>query len=210
MESAQDSVVSFDAAAQPSLLRALVVAIVSVMLLGSIGVVAYSAIETSGARVAASTSTEGLLSAGSVVISRPEEPTALFFDADELYPGAEVRGCVVLRYDGTADATLRISAQPEGGSGLDEYIDLRLVALADNACPDDGEVADTTDARDVYDGQLDDFWKQHRDFATGLDLGPAMSMGDDIAIEATVVVVDDNRAGGLDTVLSFTIEARPT
>ncbi len=190
--------------------RSLAISAVVVVMLAAIGVVVYSAVDTSGARVAANTSTQGFLAAGSVVISRPDQPTSLFFDADGLYPGAEVSGCVDFRYDGSADAAMRISAQSEGGSGLDRFVEFRLVAMAGTTCAEAGLAPDDVEAREIYDGRLDAFWNRHRDYATGVDLGPPMSQGEHVAVAATVVVVDDNRAGGLDTELSFTVEARPS
>lgn len=183
----------------------------------SIAILVVSGFTTSSARIAATTESNGLLSAGTVVLTRSDDSAGLVFDAEGLYAGAIVTGCVAVRYDGDVPATLRLSATPDGGSGLDRYIDFQLVQLASGTCPDaatdpivNEAPAVGTDDRELYAGLLFDFWQTHDSYVSGLPIAEAMTAGDSIAVQATATVVDDNAAAGLDTVLSFTFESRPT
>ena len=117
-------------------LRALLSALVAIGLISATMVVAAKTVSTSSARVAASTSTGGFLTAGTVDIVRADGSASLLFDADNLYPGRVVVGCVVLEYGGSVPAALRLHGDRGRGTGLDDYVDLTLTTSARRNLPD--------------------------------------------------------------------------
>ena len=179
-------------------------------LLGAATVVVAKTVSTTSARVSASTSSEGFLTAGEVILARSDDSASLLFDADNLYPGREIRGCVVLVYSGSVPATVRLHADRGGGTGLDSYLGLRLTALSDGSCPAGEQARDDQFGRDLYRDRLSSLASDHSTYATGLGVAGSMAPGERLAIEAVVVVRDDNRAAGLTTEFVFTFEARPT
>lgn len=183
---------------------------VAVVLLGAVGFVIFSSIETSSARVAASTDSNGFLAAGTIEISRPATSSEFFFDADNLYPGRSVVGCIEIAYSGSIEAGLRLTARVDAGSGLDRYIDLSVAIRDDGVCPDDMNEAATGDLAEVYVGRLNTFWQAHSSYASGLEIAPSLSAGDGVAVVAVVDVVDDNDAAGKTIDLTFVFESRPS
>lgn len=173
-------------------------------------VLVVSTVTTSSARISASTQSDGFLGAGTVVIDQPGTVTEFFFDADNLYPGKQVAGCVEIAYTGSVEAGLRLFARVDGGSGLAAYIDLRVAVLDDAICPPDADDPSAAGIDAAYAGRLDDFWTVHGDYATGLELVSAMDRGDGVAVVVVAEVVDDNDAAGRDVELSFVFESRPT
>jgi len=213
---------SFDNSAAPvrsvTRCRALAPVLGAVALVASIAVIVVSGVSTSSARIAGTTEADGFLSAGTVVVSQATDDTALLFDADGLYPGAEITGCVAIRYEGSVPAALRLTASLDDGSGLDRFIEIRLIEKRTGACPDaDATASETptpdpgagTGGRVLYDGNLRAFWQTNRSYSTGLEIAASMTAGDIVVVEATVTVVDDNRAAGLDTEVTFAFESRP-
>ena len=213
---------SFDNSAAPvrsvTRCRALAPVLGAVALVASIAVIVVSGVSTSSARIAGTTEADGFLSAGTVVVSQATDDTALLFDADGLYPGAEITGCVAIRYEGSVPAALRLTASLDDGSGLDRFIEIRLVEKRTGVCPDaDATASETptpdpgagTGGRVLYDGNLRAFWQTNRSYSTGLEIAASMTAGDIVVVEATVTVVDDNRAAGLDTEVTFVFESRP-
>lgn len=209
---------SDDARIASSPARGLITGMAAVALLVAVIVVIANVVSTSSARVAATTSTDGLLTAGTVVLTRSDDSAQLLFDADNLYPGREVRGCVELDYLGSTPATIRLHADAGDGSGLDRYIDLRLAVLAGDSCPPveaaaaSSSVAPTGPAvgRELFSGRLARLWRDHPIYASGVTIASDVAPGDRVVIEAIAVVVDDNRAQGLTTDVVFTFEGRPT
>lgn len=179
-------------------------------LIVAVAVVISNAVSTSSARVSASTSSESFLTAGTVTLGRSDDSASLLFDADDLYPGREVRGCVVLEYAGSVPAVVRLHGDRGAGTGLDSYVELRLVALAGDDCPSDDQLVEDPSARSLFNGSLTSLWSDHASYRTGLPVATSMVPGDRLVIEAVAVVVDDNRAAGLTTEFTFTFEARPT
>lgn len=191
----------------------------AVALVASIAVIVVSGVNTSSARISATTDAGGFLSAGDVVVSRATESTALFFDADGLYPGAEITGCMAIRYEGSVPAALRLTAILDDGSGLDRFIEIRIVESQSGACADANATPSAPATPDpepglvapvLYDGTLRTFWQQHRDYSTGLEIASSMTAGDVVVVETTATVVNDNLAAGLDTEVTFVFESRPS
>ena len=196
--------------AEKSLGRALLVAVAALGLLVAAIVVVARTVTTTSARVSASTSSEGFLTAGEVVLTRSDDSATLLFDADNLYPGREISGCVVLFYAGSVPATVRLHADSGDGTGLDSYLGLRLTVLPEGSCPEADQARDSRSGRDLYQDRLSSLSSDHSTYATGLTVATSMAPGDRLAIEAVIVVRDDNRAAGLTTEFVFTFEARPT
>lgn len=174
----------------------------AVVILAAAGVIVWSAVSTSSARVAATTGGDAFFAAGEVALSQPDARVDLLFDDDGLYPGRVVSGCVFVSYDGSLPATVRLHGRRTSGNGLDEYIDLQ-VRLAESCDGDEptGEV--------VFDGRLAGLWRTHGAFDRGVDVISSARPGDRMAIWASAEVADDNRAQGLSTTFTLTVEARP-
>ena len=199
-----------DASAERSLGRVLLVAVAALGLLVAAIVVVARTVSTTSARVSASTSSEGFLTAGEVVLTRSDDSASLLFDADNLYPGREVRGCVELIYAGSVPATVRLHADRGDGTGLDSYLGLRLTAMPDGSCPAADQERDDQSGRELYQDRLGTLSSDHSTYSTGLTVATSMAPGDRLAIEAVVIVRDDNRAAGLTSEFVFIFEARPT
>ena len=183
--------------------RGLVVTtLAAIAVLGSAVVLVWGAVSTSSARVAATTSGDSFFAAGEVALSQPDARVDLLFDDDGLYPGRTVTGCVEVRYDGSVPASIRLHGRRTSGTGLDDYIDLRITLA-------DGCDVDPVVEPPVFDGRLAGLWSSHGAYDRGLVVIPSARPGDVIAIHASAAVVDDNRAQGLSTTFTLTVEARP-
>lgn len=176
------------------------------VVLGSGAVLVWRAVSTSSARVTATTEGTSTFSAGVVDLTQPDTVVDLLLDADDLYPGIEISGCVEIEYSGSIPATVRLHAADRQGSGLEDYIDLTLVKIAGDACP---EADDEPTGTPLFSGRLAALWQTHPDYAAGIPLAADMTEGERVVIHATATVVDDNRAQGLTTDFAVTIEARP-
>ncbi len=177
----------------------------AIAVFGAAVVLFANVVATSSARVAATTSSEGLLGAATVSLSQPDAAVELLLDADGLYPGVTVDGCVVVQYTGTVPVSVRLHASPTDRADLDPYVDFGLSELDSDDCSGAGEPTATR----IFQGRLDAFWLRHGSYGSGLELEQAMVNGDRIAIAAVATIVDDNRAQGLTSDFTLTIEARP-
>lgn len=178
--------------------------LVVVVVLFSLVTFIWNAIETSSARVNATTSANSVFTAGTVDLVQPFTAVELIFDATNMYPGAEVVGCVEVEYRGSVPASVRLHANRLGGTGLEQYIQMRAVlppAATCEAVTEPGEVA-------IYDGSLEDLWRTHGSYRGGITLGE-MNQDDRIVLHVTAELLDDNAAQGLTTDFSLTLEARP-
>lgn len=174
-------------------------------------IVVGSAVSTSSARIAATTSSDGLLGAATIALAQPDSAVELLLDADGLFPGVAVEGCVVVEYTGTVPVTLRLHGSRSESSNLDEYVDIELRRLDTDTCPTSvSDAAPATAGTEVFSGRLSRLWQLHGSYSRGVDLVPTMESGDRIAVAATASVVDDNRAQGRTTDFTLTIEARPS
>lgn len=198
-------------AIRPSVLRAVAGVALAIVLIAAVVVVVAQTVATSSARVAASTSTDGFLTSGTVVIDRADASASLLFDADDLYPGRVVAGCVVVDYAGSVPADIRLRGERVGGDGLDDFIELSLTTLPGGECPTDeiGDPADDDAGRRMFGGRLSELWTKHSTYATGIAVAADVNPGDRLAVRAVAVVVDDNRAAGLTTDFVVTLEGRP-
>lgn len=178
--------------------------LVIVVVTASLATFVWNAIETSTARVNATTSANSVFSAGTVELAQPFTVVELLFDADNMYPGGEVTGCVEVDYRGSVPADVRLHANLLGGSGLDEFITMRITRPNVETCDD--QIG--TDGPTVYRGTLGDFWREHNTYRSAVVLGE-MQADDRVVLHATAVLLDDNAAQGLDTDFSLTVEARP-
>lgn len=182
--------------------RLVVSALAAVAVLGSAVVLVWSAVSTSSARVAATTSGDSFFAAGEVALSQPDSRVDLLFDDDGLFPGRVVSGCVLVRYDGTVPSSVRLHGQRTSGTGLDDYVDLQI--RLSQSCDDD-----PTTSAPVFDGRLSGLWASHGAYDRGLPVVASARPGDVAAIHATAQIADDNRAQGLSTTFTLTVEARP-
>lgn len=194
----------------------------SSLVLAAGAIVVWSTVTTSTARLSATTDGSGFFAAGTVDLSRPESTVALLFDADGLYPGHTVSSCVLIEYDGSLDADVRLHASRSGGTSLEDFIDLRLWVRESGSCPeddtapeDDAGLGDDTGpggepAGDVvYEGRLADLWRAHPDYAGGLVLAGDATAGDRLVLEAEAELVGGDDAQGRTTEFTVIVEARP-
>lgn len=177
------------------------------LVLAALATFVWNAIETSGARVNATTEANSVFAAGTVDLAQPSTVVELLFDATNLYPGSELAGCVVVEYRGSVPADVRLHAQVLGGSGLDEFVDMRATMPAVDSC-DDVTIESAALLPALYSGTLSTFWRTHNSYGAGVDLGE-MSAGDLAVLHVTAGLIDDNDAQGRTTNFSFTVEARP-
>ena len=174
----------------------------AILVLAAAGVVVWSAVSTSSARVAATTSGDSFFAAGEVALNQPDTRVDLLFDDDGLYPGRTVSGCVLVSYDGSLPAEIRLHGRRTSGTGLDDYVDLQVRLGAD--CEQH-----PSEANVVFDGRLANLWTSHGAYDRGVALITSARPGDRVAIWAEAALVDDNRAQGLSTTFTLTVEARP-
>jgi hypothetical protein len=194
--------------------HALAIALIGTAVLFASVVVVASAVSTSSARVTASTSSDGLLTAGNVVLTRPDDSVSLRLDGSDLHPGRTVHGCFVLEYAGSVPADVRLYGVESGGTGLGAYVDVVLTAVESDGCAPDSPESDadaTTQIGEVlYRGRLGRMAAAHATYADGVEIMSSMVAGDRLVVEAVVEVADDNRAQGLTVDFSLVFEARPT
>ena len=192
-------------------LRMVALGFVSVLVIASAAVLAWSGITTASGRISASTSNESsLVTAASIdlVVNGGGDvaSTGLLIDADGLYPGLRLERCFEVSLVGNAtDVPIRMFGQTGGGTGLEVFIDATIDVGrgVDHSCSD--FAADAV----LFSDTLDDLWNQHGSFESGLPLANAASDGESSWVRVAVEVVDDNRAQDLTTAFWLTIEARP-
>lgn len=169
-------------------------------------VLVWSAISTSSARVTATTTSESFFEAGEVSLTQPGDAVELLFDADGLYPGTTVEGCIEIAYTGNIAASVRLHAESVGGTGLEAFVDLGLEVTDGQTCETDGgELTPTV----IFDGRLQGLWDRHPNFDAGVVVRDSTRPEDIFTLRATASVTEDNRAQGLTTEFVITIEARP-
>jgi hypothetical protein len=179
----------------------------AVLVLGAGLVLVISAISTSSARVTATTSSESFFAAGEVSLRQPDAAVEMLIDADGLYPGLDLTGCVDIEYTGSVPASLRVHGALRGGSGLDEHVDLSLrVSVLE--CAAAADEANETGAT-IFDARLVTLWERHPNYDTGAVMRATVRPGDRFSLHAVAALADDNRAQGLTTDFSITIEVRP-
>lgn len=165
------------------------------------GALVWSAVATSSARVSATTETTGFFSSGTVELEQEATAQRFLFDADGLYPGSAIEGCVDISYTGSLSGTMRAYATPGTTMGLDRFVDMTLEVVPVCGSREQGRI--------VYAGSLMDFWQTHDGFATGLMIEPRTEAGDTVGLRAVAVVADDNRAQGRVVEFSMMVEVRP-
>ncbi len=184
--------------------RTLPTVVLSVIVLGAIGTFLWNAVETSTARVNATTSANSMFSAGTVDLAQPFTVVDLLFDANNLFPGTEIEGCVEVEYRGSLPADIRLHGRTMGGTGLDEFVDIRITLPQVATCDDVAE----SKGRLYFVGTLAEFWRAHDSYHKGLPL-TEMTTGQTAVLHVTANLVDDNAAQGLRTDFAMTVEARP-
>jgi hypothetical protein len=187
------------------------VAFGAALVVASFAALAYSVIETSRATVAATTENRSSVFGSASIdlqVGRDDPDGAseqLLFDAEGLYPGAEVEACVTIESTSDIPLSVRLHGAREGGSGLDEYLDVRFeTGLAGST----GDCTGFIPGDVIFDDRLVEMWRRHGDFDRGIELATATTSYA-TTLRATATVVDDNAAQGLTTNFWVTVEARP-
>lgn len=157
--------------------------------------------------------------AGTVKIDDNDAGSALLSLSDAT-PGATDTGCIKVTYNGSLDSTVRVFGTTTG-SGLDQYIDLKVTRGTYSSDPGfdscSNFTADPTDhigsgSGVVYDGTLQGFPDS---YAAGLvdptsGAPETWTAGEVHVYRFTVTLQDDAGAAGLDATQTFTWEARNT
>ncbi len=191
--------------------RRLLPAVGGLVVLSAGLVLVWSAVATSTARLTASTGAEGFFSAGTVIIEQPGVAVDLLFDADLLVPDQVASGCVVVDYQGSIPANVHLHGRLLGGTGLEDYVEVRFTELPSTTCPDafDNGQTDGAGVTARYGGRLDAFLTEHGGHADGIVLESAAERGDRVVVWADAWLVSDDRAQGLVTEFALVVEARP-
>lgn len=179
------------------------------LLVGAVGAAVYSAYTSV-------TSNEGnTFTAGSIALTDNDQGSALF-TVQGFTPGDSFVRCIAVSYASTGgvQSAVRMYGQ-SGGTGLDEYLDLRIRRgtqpgpAASGDCTGFAPDPDDYDGNGqgvIFDGALDTFGA---DFAAGTsDPLPAWTNGTTAVYEITLTVQSDNAAQGLSATQTFAFEAR--
>jgi hypothetical protein len=153
--------------------------------------------------------------AGSIALTDNDAGSALF-TVQGFTPGDTFIRCIEVDYNSTGGVQSNVRLYGStGGTGLDQYIDLRVrrgtmpSTGASGDCT--GFTADVTDyngdgAGVIYDSTLQAFGD---DYANGTtDPAAAWSSGDKAVYEITMTVQNNNAAQGLGVTQDFAFEAR--
>ena len=183
-------------------LRRLVPVVAAVAVVVAAAVVVAGTLRTSSARVAAQTSGTSFISAGSVVLDRIDTRVDLIFDANGIYPGLDIEGCVDVVYAGSIDADLRLHSARVDGNGLEQFIDF-VVEVIPGGC------ATATAPERVYADTLDTLLERHTSYGRGVPMWEGMKLEDLVGVRAIASVQNDDDAQGLTVDFLLTLEARP-
>jgi hypothetical protein len=172
--------------------------------------VVLSGLTTARGRIAASTGTQSLLTAGQIdlVIESGSDGAVqqLLFDEDGLYPGKVLHRCLVVSYRGSIDsAAIRLYGHETGGTGLSAYLDMTIErgSGTDPACRDFAGMST------MYSGRLDTLLTEHSTFATGLRVAEPAFADQTTTLRVRIEVVDDNDAQDRTTRFMVLFEVRP-
>ena len=173
-------------------------------------VVTLSSLTTARGRIAASTESQGLLTAGHIelVVGSGSESAVkqLPFDRDGLYPGQVLQRCLVVSYRGPFEsAAIRLHGRGTGGTGLGAYLDMTI----ERGSGDDPECGDFTRTATMYAGRLDRLLAEHSTFSTGLRVAEPTLAGQTTTLRVRIEVVDDDDAQDRTTRFVVLLEVRP-
>jgi hypothetical protein len=184
---------------------------VCVVVLVAAGAVAFSTVTTASARFAASTANESSLFAAAeidLVVDNGDDGAAarLLVDADGLYPGLIVERCLVVTHRGSLEGVdVRLHVAPGSDSGLARFLrtDVDLGEGVDAECGDFEAIGS------AFSGTLSELLADHGSFPQGIDLMSDAGDGQAITLRVSFEVESDDRAQGLSTDFTATLEARP-
>ncbi len=182
--------------------------ILGLIVLVSAGALVFSGIRTSQAEVMASTSSQGLFSAGSVELEQAGQSIELLFDEEELFPGSQVDACVEIIYRGSIPAEVRLHGQSAGGTGLDDYMQF-TVWTTDRPCPASGSLGGgLLQQEPLFGDRLSTLWRQHGGYDQGISLA-TLATGEQITLAARARLEDNEDAAGLYADFVLVVEGRP-
>lgn len=174
--------------------------IMSLCVFAAFGVLFWTGLRTTSARVAAATDAAGSVASGTIILDLVDRSHQIMFENDNLFPGRTEQACVELRYHGSIPGTIRVFAAPGDSTGLAPYLALRLATA-----PHCGEEPATA----AFTGRLSEFFADHDRYDTGVVLGGPTSAGQTIALHGALSLVDDNDAQGREVDFSLIVEVRP-
>ena len=152
--------------------------------------------------------TSNSFAAGDVILSDNDSGSAMFA-VTNMAPGDGDTECIVVTYEGSLDANVKLYGAVTAGDGLETYLD---VVIERGSGGTFGDCTGFSSSETVYSGTLAGFAATHTDFGSGAGTW-APSGGapdDDMTYRVQVTLQDDNGAQGLSATASFTWEAQNT
>lgn len=173
-------------------------------------VVTLTGLSSARGRIAASTSSQSLMGAGSIDLvvgsGSSQALEQLAFDETGLYAGQILERCLTVTVHGSFDeAAIRLHAQETGGNGLSSFID----ASVQRGSGTDPECTDFMASSPMYTGPLDQLLGSHSTFASGLPVAEPAVVDQQTTVRIRLEVVDDNDAQDRTTTFDLLFEARP-
>lgn len=184
------------------------------------GIVAAAAGSATYAAYTATTGNAGnQIESGSVSISDSDGGASAMFSLTGMQPGSTDSGCIKVTYNGSLSARVRLYGST-GGSGLDQYLDLKVTRGVNNPSDPafDGCANFQADGTDyiakgngvIYDGTLRNF---SDDYATGLQdptsgSPESWANGESHVYRFAVTLQSNVLAESKDATQAFTWEAR--
>ena len=172
--------------------------------------VTLSGLTTARGRIAASTASQTLLTAGRIdlIVDSGGNPAVqqLLFDESGLFPGVTLYRCLMVSYEGSFDsAIIRLHGRETGGTGLGAYLDISL----DRGSGSDPECGDFVGESTMYSGRLDGLLRNHSTFDSGIRIADPAVPDQITTVRFRIEVVDDNDTQALTTEFLVLFEARP-
>ncbi len=172
--------------------------------------VTMSSLTTARGRIASSTGTESLLTAGHIdlVVESGSDAAVqqLLFDQGGLYAGQVLHRCLVVSYRGSFEsAAIRLHGRHVGGTGLGAYLDM-TIERGSGTDPGCGDFSGTSV---MYSGRLDALLAEHSTFDTGLRVAEPAFRDQTTTLRIRIEVVDDDEAQDRTTRFSVLLEVRP-
>jgi hypothetical protein len=170
---------------------------------GALAAISALVVSSSTAAFTATTDNSGnSWTAGTVVLTDDDAGTALF-DEPGLAPGVGGDRCIVVTYDGTVAADVRLYSQVTDG-GLGSYLGLTVRRGSGS----DRECGDFVSDEELYDGTVAGLATAHSSFGTGAGTWAPSGAGQSVTYQFEWQLEGDNGAQGKSVEAAFTWEAQ--
>jgi hypothetical protein len=165
-------------------------------------VLGTAAVRTTSASFTASTVNEGSTWSARTVVLDDDDGGDALFNLVDMWPGQSHETCLNVLYKGGRDGVIQLFANIDGGTGLEQFLELVVEAARTSGSGCD----DFAEAEEVYRGRLSEFADLHDGYRTGVGDWVADGGGEpqQRAYRFTVTLEDDNRAQELTALVNFT------